>query len=104
MKKENQKELFCTVRTDTTYGKNVINCVEQLKDRFGLSVSRILQDALLFYELATRDKGNIYVSMDKKAERVEYPEKVPELVEEVADKKENILSLLSTNDSSDYQM
>ena len=104
MKKENRKEFFCTVRTDTAYGKNVLNCVEQLKDRFGLSVSRILQDAILFYEQATRDKEILPVNLDKKIEKIEYPGKVPDLVEKVTDKNEIMLSLLSTADGSEYQM
>ena len=104
MKKENRKEFFCTVRVDTTYGKNVINCVEQLKDRFGLSVSRILQDAILFYEQATRDKESLPVNLDKKIEKIEYPEKIPDFAERVTDKSEMMLSLLSTADGSEYQM
>lgn len=55
MKKENQKNIFCTIKANTSYGQSVINSIEVLRDRFGLPTSRIIQDALLAYEIGTRN-------------------------------------------------
>ena len=54
-KKEDQKNIFCTIKVNTSYGQNVINSIEILRDRFGLPTSRIIQDALLAYEIGTRN-------------------------------------------------
>lgn len=54
--KQQQKTFYCTINTECTYGKIVMNALESLKDRMGLPVSRILQDALILYEMHTRNK------------------------------------------------
>ena len=55
MREINGKELRCKVRTDTTYGKKVLKCVELLKDRTGLAVTNLIQEALISYEQITRE-------------------------------------------------
>lgn len=55
-KEKQQKTFYCTINTECSYGKIVINALETLKDRMGLPVSRILQDALILYEMYTRNK------------------------------------------------
>lgn len=59
MNMQNEKEFRCKVRTDTTYGKKVLRCVELLKDRTGLAVTNLIQEALISYEQVTREKENM---------------------------------------------
>ena len=73
MKEMNGKELRCTVRTDTTYGKKVLRCVEILKDRTGLPLTSLIQEALIFFEQSTREQeveAEIVLKQDLKAEGV----------------------------------
>lgn len=56
--KENAKQINLSIRMDTPYGKNVLDCMEKLKVRMGLSLNRIIQDALVHYEGATRETGD----------------------------------------------
>lgn len=102
MEKEDQR-LYCTVKTDTTYGKNVLYCVEQLKERLGLSVNRILQDAILFYEASTRDRERLHAKLEKTEEMELHIDEVCEPEDVEPEKKADIYSLLSGG-SSDYQM
>ena len=69
----NGKELRCTVRTDTTYGKKVLRCVEILKDRTGLPITSLIQEALIFFERSTREQemeNDIILKSDLTEERV----------------------------------
>lgn len=100
MPKENRKEFFCTVRTDTAYGQKVLNSVNRLKNRLGLSVSRIIQDALLNYEERTRAQEEFF-SKEEEKEIPEKEEKEP-AKNDVQNPEENF-SLLSGG-MSDYQM
>lgn len=100
MSKENRKEFFCTVRTDSIYGKKVLNCVSILKNRLDLPVSRIIQDALLNYEVVTRNQEDCF--------RIGEEETLPEKEEREPEtnpvqKPEESFSLLSGG-MSEYQM
>lgn len=99
MSKENRKEFFCTVRTDSIYGKKVLNSVCLLKDRLDLPVSRIIQDALLNYEKATRNKEECSQIGEEKISPEE--ERKPETNH--VQKTEESFSLLSGG-MSEYQM
>ena len=71
MKEVNGKELRCKVRTDTTYGKKVLRCVEILKDRTGLPITSLIQEALIFFEQTTREQemeSGIILKQDLKEE------------------------------------
>lgn len=121
MKKENTKHIYCGIRMDTLYGKTVSDCIEQLKERLGLPVNRIIQDALVFYEHSTRGielqirNPEIEKMSECRKEKVqekplaEMLEKEPILEgldqePEAVNKKESMFSLLSGADVTEYQM
>lgn len=61
MNEKDVRELRCTVRTDTSYGKKVMKCVDVLKDRTGLTVTNLIQEALILYEKTTRENDELPV-------------------------------------------
>lgn len=99
MSKENRKDFFCTVRTDSIYGKKVLNSVSLLKDRLDLPVSRIIQDALLNYEKATRNQEECFRNEEEK----NLPEEEREPETNHVQQPEESFSLLSGG-MSEYQM
>lgn len=108
MKKKNQKEICCTVNMDTSYGQHVMECMELLKDRFGLPASRIMQDALIAYESGTRGKFPSFQMSGEK--RIAHSDARQEAVLEDAYGKgedsyqSDILGVFPPADPSEYQM
>ena len=103
MKSQKGKELRCLVKMDTTYGRKVINCVEILKDRMGLDVSKLIQDALIAYERATRESETPQERYD------DLPEKTEQLQVAAVNSKNESMSLpandllrLSSDSSTGY--
>ena len=96
MNESNVKELRSNVRTDTTYGKKVLRCVELLKDRTGLAVTNLIQEALIAYEQITREAVEEIKEEYSVAEKKETLEK--ELEKQKNNSYNNLLTL-STEES-----
>lgn len=102
MKCDFQKVIYATVKTNTSYGRHVLACIDKLKDRFCLPTTQLIQEALIAYEYTTRDK---YPAISITGE---YELKEESLVtkEEQQEKEERIdvLGILPLQDDSPYQM
>ena len=105
MKKEKQqKKIYCVIDIECTYGKMVMSALETLKDRMGLPVNRILQDALILYEMHTRNKDCSMPCLSTDI-RIDTPVQFNKKIEDEKKKPENtaeILGLLEPTDISGF--
>lgn len=106
MKKEKQQKMFyCTINTECTYGKIVMNALEALRDRLGLPVSRIIQDALISYEMQTRNKecSMPCLSTDIVIQESLQARNIPEETERTENTAE-LLGLFASSDVTDFHI
>ncbi|MBO5353024.1 MAG: hypothetical protein J6A77_06960 [Lachnospiraceae bacterium] len=102
MSQKNGKEIRSTVKVDTSYGRKVLTCVERLKDRTGLTISQLIQEALISYERATREEGEVENVEKEQLMKTEIsPVKNEESPKNVVSSANNLLRL-SGGDMVDY--
>lgn len=108
MKKKEQKEIYCTVNTETSYGQHVMECMKLLKDRFGLPASRIIQDALIAYESETRGRFPSFQMPEEKRMDHSDVRQETDLGDTYGEEEDSyhsgILGVFPSADPSEYQM
>lgn len=100
--RKNEKEIRSAIKTDTTYGRKVLKCLERLRDRTGLNISQLVQESLIAYERLTREEGEGENLAAESVTKTDVLTKTSEEPQKVVAPAANNLLRLSGGDTVDY--